>query len=151
MAEVARVLVTGGLFLASSHGPGPDHPIKAIVDDVAREHGWRPPGWYAPLKRDVGDVVARPDALVDIAERAGFASARATVHEVELAELDPIALVTYRLGMGTLAAFTTELDPAARVTVVAEAVARLGPDPEPFRASVTTLRATTPATPRRPG
>jgi ubiquinone/menaquinone biosynthesis C-methylase UbiE len=141
LREANRVLRPGGVLLASTFAAGPDHAAKAVVDATAADLGWRPPPWYQHFKAVLADRVADPDAVAAMARRAGFARADATVNVVDVGRLDPVALVEYRLGMGSLAEFAAELPAADRAALVARAVERLGPEPDPLRPEVLLLSA----------
>jgi ubiquinone/menaquinone biosynthesis C-methylase UbiE len=150
LREVCRVLRPRGLLLASSFAAGPEHAVKGVVDEQAVEMGWRPPPWYLHLKNGLARQVADPDAVAAMARSAGFSSAEATIDVVDLAGLDPTALVEYRLGMGSLAEFAGTLSPDQRAGLVVRAVDRLGPRPEPLRPAVLMLRAFAPGAPSPP-
>jgi SAM-dependent methyltransferase len=151
LREAHRVLRPGGLLLASTFAAGPDHAVKAVVDELSAELGWRPPPWYRHFKAVLGLRVADPGPVAAITRAAGFARADATVRIVDLGQLDPVTLVEYRLGMGSLAEFAGGLPAAERAALVARAAERIGPRPGPLRPAVMVLSAVTPGGPTRRG
>jgi ubiquinone/menaquinone biosynthesis C-methylase UbiE len=141
LAEARRVLARGGVMLASTFGTGPDHPVKAAVEAAAGRHGWSPPAWYARLKAEAGDPLAGADRFAGLAERAGFGRVSAATTTFATGVDDARSMVEYRLGMPLLVGFASCLPAEERAAVVDEAVAGLGPDPEPLRPTVVVLEA----------
>jgi SAM-dependent methyltransferase len=151
LREANRVLRPGGVLLASTFATGPDHAVKAVVDELAADLGWRPPPWYRHFKAVLGNRVAEPGPVAAMTRAAGFARAEAVVRIVDVGHLDPVTLVEYRLGMGSLAEFAGGLPAADRAALVARAAERIGPRPEPLRPAMMTLRAVTAGGPTRRG
>jgi ubiquinone/menaquinone biosynthesis C-methylase UbiE len=141
LAEVLRVLRPGGVLLASTFGVGPEHPVKAVVEEVARRHGWSPPDWYDRLKAEAGDPLADPDRFAALARRAGFRRASAATRTFATGADDARQMVEYRLGMPVLAGFASTLPAGERSVLLAEAVTALAPDPPPLRFPVVVLEA----------
>jgi SAM-dependent methyltransferase len=144
IGEVWRVLAPGGRFLATTFADGPEHPVKAAVDEAARARGWHPPAWYERFKCDLAGRVADASEVRAMARRAGFVRVEAVSRPVDLGTVAPERLVEYRLGMASLAGFAAELTPPERASLVADAVARMGPAPEPLRPVVVFLSAVAP-------
>jgi SAM-dependent methyltransferase len=130
LAEAARVTRPGGVVLASAYADDDDHPVKAAVDGAATAAGWRPEPWTAALRVDAVPRLATVARADEAARAAGLA---ADVVKVERAfpELGPADLVSWRLGMATVAPFLAGLDPDTRRGVAADALERLG-DPPPL-------------------
>jgi ubiquinone/menaquinone biosynthesis C-methylase UbiE len=151
LAEAGRVLAPGGVLSASTFAAGPEHPVKAVVDEVAADMGWQVPEWYEHLKSERIERVADAAVVAGMARDAGFATVEATVRTVDVGPFDAATLVGYRLGMGSLAGFANDLEPPERARLVAAACDRLGDPPPPLRPAVLILRAVAPAGPPPPG
>jgi ubiquinone/menaquinone biosynthesis C-methylase UbiE len=149
--EARRVLVPDGRFLASTFAAGPDHPVKAAVDEAAYDRGWRAPEWYERFKHDLAERVADPAVVAAMAREAGFAAVVAAARPVDLGPVPSAALVEYRLGMASLAEFAARLTPAEREDLVTDAVARMGSTVPPLRPAVAFVSAIAPSGPRRRG
>jgi ubiquinone/menaquinone biosynthesis C-methylase UbiE len=104
--RVAPVLLSGSFDDAWTH------PAKAAVDEVLQRAGYRPPDWYAVLKR-AGQLDSRP-ALMRLAREAGYSQAEVVRVEVDTGVRSPADLADWRLGMAQVAAFVGSLAPATR-------------------------------------
>ena len=71
--------------------------------------GYRPPSWYDWLKNETEPVVADPRAMADVAARAGFADVRLNTLTVPTGLASAAELVSWRLGMATVAPFLARL------------------------------------------
>ena len=60
----------------------------------------------------------------------------ATIRRVDLPEIDPAAMVGWRMGMAQVAPFLAEAGPGVRRRVARRALAALGPNPPPVRRSI---------------
>lgn len=125
LAECRRVARPGSPVLASSYSSDDGHPVKGVVDEVARTAGWRAPAWYEELRAEVFPRLATVDRAVAVCREAGLA---AEVDHVEVAfpEIGPEALVAWRFGMAHLAPFMAGLPPAQRQALAVAAREQLG-------------------------
>jgi ubiquinone/menaquinone biosynthesis C-methylase UbiE len=141
VAEARRILRPGGTLLASAFPATPDpHPVRACVEGVLIEHGFRPPSWYRRLKEAGERRVETPEALAGLGRDAGFGvQVRDMVVDTDITA--PDALVDYRLGMAQHAEFLASLDAAARRALRAAAIARLGDAPPPLSLGLLVLVA----------
>ncbi|HET7350248.1 MAG TPA: methyltransferase domain-containing protein [Marmoricola sp.] len=98
---------------ASAFDPSWGHPAKAAVDEVMGEFGFRTPDWYVELKSHESDV-EDPDALADLARRAGYDEVEVARVDVETGVATPEAMVDWRWGMAHLAPFVASLGPERR-------------------------------------
>lgn len=118
LAEFHRVATA---IVATTFAAADPHPAKAAVDQVAWNHGWRPPTWYLRLKQDVAPETEDADRLATIAAEAGCGDVQVVVRSVSTGIQAPNDLAAWRLGMAHLAPFLAGLTPAERDVVVAEA------------------------------
>lgn len=129
-AAVVELRRVAAALLATIFAPGWDHPAKAAVDAVMGRHGFVVPEWYAEFKAAGAGGDPGPAELEALAERAGYASARAVVVEVDTGFGTPGDLVDWRFGMAHLAPWVASLEPtalAAARTDAEEAVTGLPP------------------------
>src|SRR5207245_409492 len=115
------------------------------VEEAARRRGWEVPAWYVDLKQRSEPLTSTPEALAGVARRAGLVDVSVSEEAVDVGLADPARLVAWRLGMPFLAPFADALPEDERQGLVAEAVAALGPSPEPYRPRVLVLSGTVPA------
>ena len=120
IAEMGRVTAPGGPVVIGSFAPGPQHPVKAAVEQAAAAHGWTPPPWYRRMKEETEPLVQDERFLRESATRAGFADVRVFDVDVDTGVADVDDLTGWRLGMPHYSAFTSELAPAAREALVAD-------------------------------
>jgi SAM-dependent methyltransferase len=132
LREAARVTRAGGAVVVSVFGPADKHPAKDVVQDALDRRGWTPPGWYVDMKARVEPVVADPVSLLGLADAAGLDAARAELIDVDLGCRTARQLVRWRLGMAQVAEFLEDLGPAGAAQLQDEAVALLGPAPDPL-------------------
>lgn len=125
LAEAARVVAPGGAVLASANAADDDHPVRAAVDAAAAEAGWRPDPWAKDLRATSMPQLATVQRAVAAAEQAGL-DAEGHVIDVPFPHLDGEDLVTWRLGMATLAPFMAGLPAARRRALERRALELLG-------------------------
>ena len=125
LVECRRVARPGSPVLVSSYASDDDHPVKAVVDRVARAAGWEPPPWYSRLRADVFPRLATVDRAAAVCRQAGLA-AEVDLVEIPFPELGPDALVAWRFGMAHLAPFMAGQRPAERHALAAAARDQLG-------------------------
>jgi SAM-dependent methyltransferase len=143
LAEAARVTAAGGPVLAAVFALAPRHPSKVAVDGLAAALGWQPPPWYTHLKDHLEPGTASAERLAGLGRSVpGLAGVDVVERVVDAGLITADALVAWRLGMPQLAPFVAGLAPAAHRSLVADAVAAIGPDPEPLRPAILVLRAT---------
>jgi ubiquinone/menaquinone biosynthesis C-methylase UbiE len=139
--EIARVLRPDGVLLVSSYGSANPHAVKRAVDGAAAALGYEPPAWHDALKQTTEPQVGSIDALTSLAHAAGLGEVEVVHEAVDVGLDDPAALVAWRLGMPNLVPFLATLTDAQRSRLTADALAALGPDPEPYRPEVLFLTA----------
>lgn len=125
LREMGRVTRRGGRAVATAYAAVDDHPVKAAVHDAAGELGWQPQEWMRDLRNRAMPLLA----TIDGAQRVLAASdVTGVVEERSLAlpDLDPIALIEWRLGMADMTPFVATLDPPGRVALRSCALQRLG-------------------------
>ena len=132
LADAARVLAPGGGLAASAYSVDDTHPVKSVVEGVLTERGWAPAGWYEHVRSDTVPLLATTDRAHAAADEAGLVGSEARRLDVPFPHLTPIELVEWRLGMAATAPFVAGLTASDRAAVVADALDRLGPDPEPL-------------------
>jgi SAM-dependent methyltransferase len=126
--EAARVLRHGGVLLASTYAADDDHPAKSAVEQALRELGWEAPAWYSGMKAAMaswGTVEAATAAI----ERGGMTPELVERREVSFADLTPLDLVAWRMGMAQTAPFVARLGEHERAAVFERARALLGANP----------------------
>lgn len=123
LRECDRVVASGGRVTVAAYAADDDHPVKHVVEEVLRGHGWRPPPWYLEVKASAMPRLATVERAEDVARAAGVDGAARRI-EVAIPDLTPRELVRWRLGMAQVAA-TFRGTPA----IEDECVARLGAPP----------------------
>ena len=144
LADAARVLVAGGVLLASAYADDDTHPVKEVVEGVLSERGWTTDEWYTRFKRETVPLLATPERAEAAATQAGLTGATAERLEVPFADLGPRDLVEWRLGMAPVAPFVARLTAAERDELVADAIDGLGPKPPPLVRRIVVLTWTSP-------
>ncbi len=114
LRELARVTRPGGPVIATALRARDPHPVKAVVDGVLTQSGYRPPQWYLRLKH-TGEVrVGEAGALARLAAGAGLSDVRVQECAASLTGLDVDTVAAWRLGMAHVAPFVAALPAAAR-------------------------------------
>lgn len=131
--EAQRVVRPGGVVLVSTFAAQPPHPAKAIVDAIVTEHGYVPPAWHLAVKQKIEPLTASADRLAAFAERAGLVEIEAVERAIDVGLDTAESLAAWRLGMANLASFLESLSDEQRRSLWNDAIAALGPDPEPNR------------------
>jgi hypothetical protein len=143
LAELSRVTRLDGTVVATAFLAGAQHPVKAAIDAVLDADGYRPPAWYAEMKRAGEGRVGTAGALRELAAEAGLLDPVVDTVQVHVSELGVAALVAWRLGMAHVVPYLNGLDEAHRhrlTTRAAEAVADAGLG-EPIPIPMLVLRA----------
>lgn len=130
--EMVRVTRHGGDVLASSFREGPQHPVKAIVDESLARYGFTTPDWHVALKEEREPLTATAAALRAVARSAGCTEFDVVECAVDSGLRTAEELVDLRLGMASSAPFFERLDAASQADARSGAIAALGPAPEPF-------------------
>jgi ubiquinone/menaquinone biosynthesis C-methylase UbiE len=131
VAELGRVTRPGGVVIATTFGAD-DHPIKPTVDAVLFRYGFVLPDWYIELKTHRMPLIATPQALHTVGERAGLVDAQVDSVDVDLSDLPWEAAVAYRLGLAHIASFLDGFEATPRAEIEADVLAAVRPLP-PFR------------------
>ena len=139
LAELGRVITSGGVVLASVFAAGPSHPSKDAIDAVAVQYGYRPAPWYQRMKGTYEAQVSNAEGLAGFATTAGLSEVLVELVQVR-PPMSPSDLVSWRLGMAHLAPFVASLpaDRAHEVTTAAEAAVTCMP---PLDLAILTLVA----------
>jgi len=145
LAEMARIVRAGGAVIASTWASVRSDPVKAAIADVLRSWGWRPPAWYASMKAAVEPISGDPQRLTDAAEEIGLVHVHASVVEAELDDLDPPAVVAYRLALPQIAPWVAGLGEPATSQLVRQACSAVFPHAPGWRPSLIHLTARVPA------
>ena len=138
LAEAARVVHPGGVVLASAYATDDVHPVKAIVEEVLREHGWVAEAWHGRMRTDRVPQLATEDGCRRALSAAGLQGVVESVR-VAMPELSPRELVEWRLGMAQHAHFVAALSDDDRLDLADAAVTRLGRRVPPLVRSVMVL------------
>lgn len=138
--EAARVCRPGSPILAAAYAADDHHPVKAAADQAMAEAGWVVDPWYTELRARAVPLLATADGMLTAARTAGLAP-RAGEVTVDLPDLTPDDLVTWRLGMAQSAPFLATLAPDARIRIHARARHLLGPTPPRLQRSIVVLTA----------
>jgi SAM-dependent methyltransferase len=141
LVELARVVRPGGALLASVYANTSRSPSRDIVDDVARAHGWSPPGWYLELKETATPLLGSVGSMTRAAIAAGLVDVSVEEVDVDVGVTDPRRLVDYRFGQAQFAEWVAALRPRAQTEVRAAAVDAVGRAMEPYRPRVVFLGA----------
>jgi len=113
LADAARVVVDGGVVLASAYAADDTHPVKEAVDRAAAEAGWVAEPWISDMRARSVPLLSTLDGARAACATAGL---RAEVRQIDVPfpELGATDLVTWRLGMAQVAPFVATLPPTAR-------------------------------------
>jgi hypothetical protein len=132
------VVRPGGPLLAASYAADDSHPVKQAVQGALSDAGWSPPPWYVHLLREVSPTLATVESCRAVIDEVGFDG---SVHALRIPfpDLAPDDLVGWRLGMAQHAPFFDALPEATRMTVVRDALDRLGPSTTPLVRSILTI------------
>lgn len=137
--EAARVGTRGAPVLVAAYAADDDHPAKQAVDAAAAAEGWQADAWYGALRAEVSAHLATVAGMRAAAAVDGL-EGDAVVRRVDLPDLDPEAMVGWRMGMAQLAPFLAAAGPDVRRRVARGALERLGPHPPPVRRSIVVYR-----------
>jgi ubiquinone/menaquinone biosynthesis C-methylase UbiE len=140
LREARRVTRAGGAVLASSYAHDDAHPAKQAVEEAAGALGWTAPAWYRAVRADAVPRLATVEGMEAAARRAGLVP-HVTAVRFPFPDFGAADLVAWRVGMAQLAPFVEGLPPDARTQLVADAVARLGPDHPPLVRSILVMVA----------
>jgi ubiquinone/menaquinone biosynthesis C-methylase UbiE len=145
LAEMRRVVRARGRVIASVFGEADGRVSKDVIDDVARDFGFRPPDWYVRLKTRTEPRSNTPDLLRSCAESAGLDDITVADVTVDSGLATPEAITAYRIGLAHLAPFVTSLSPARRAAFIETAVAAVRTRGQAVRPRVLVLSSRVPA------
>lgn len=132
LREMARGTRPGGAIVAASYAADDHHPVKAVVSELLRTHGWRAEPWYQEMQRTIVPLLATGPRFLAAAQAVGL-SGRVEHVRVPFPALTPRDLVEWRLGMAQHAPFVAGLPRPARDALVAAAIAELADVPPLIR------------------
>jgi SAM-dependent methyltransferase len=141
LGALARVVRPGGAVLATVFANAAQSENRDAVDDVARAHGWSPPGWYLDLKENATPLLGCAASMTRAAVAAGLVDTDVDEEDVDVGVTDPRALVEYRFGQAQFAPWIAALDPSAQSVARAAAIDAVGSAMEPYRPRVVFLSA----------
>ena len=125
LREMGRVARPGGHVVATAYAAADDHPVKAAVHEAAGEIGWQPQEWMLNLRGRAMPLLATIDGARCELAASGMKGA-VDERSLTLPELDPLALIAWRLGMADIAPFVATLTPERRAELSGRALQRLG-------------------------
>lgn len=141
IAELARVTLPGGAFLATVYSNASRSAVRDRVDEVAKAAGWQVPGWYIEAKAEVVPLLGSAEAMAAAAGNAGLTDISVEERPVDVGVTEPERLVDYRFGQAHYAAWLDEIGPEVGGEVRRRAVEAIRPIMEPYRPIVVFLRA----------
>lgn len=129
LCEAARVVRPGGPVLVSAYAADDHHPVKAAVEAAAAELGWQPERWVGAMREAAIPLLATVEGALAVTGRTPLTAAGAEAVAVDFSDLEPAALVEWRLGMAQMAPFVGGLSEDARARLASRAAALLGDAP----------------------
>jgi ubiquinone/menaquinone biosynthesis C-methylase UbiE len=141
LAELARVVRSGGAVMASTWSVERPDPVKTAIDGVLVAWGWEPPGWYTRMKTEVDPVSGHPRPLEDAAAEAGLVEARSRVVDEDVGVRDPGDVVAFRLAMPHIAPWFGQLDGRSGSELIRRLRIAAAPSVPGWRPSVIQLTA----------
>lgn len=121
--EMRRVIRPRGRVIATVFGEADARASKDVIDEVAREFGYRPPDWYVQLKTRTEPRSNTPGLLRACAEAADLDDIEVADITVDSGLATPEAITAYRTGLAHLAPFVASLPAARRTEFIRRAVA----------------------------
>ena len=137
VAELARVCRPSGRVIATTFG-AEDHPVKPAVDAVLTDYGFVPPDWYRTLKNDLIPKLGTSAAFTEVGRSGGLVDVTVRLVDVDLSDLPPAIVVSYRLGLAHIAPFVQGMDPQTAASLQRDAVTAISSLP-PLRLSMLVL------------
>jgi SAM-dependent methyltransferase len=144
LAELKRVTRPGGAILAGVFGNASRNRARDLIDDTARNEGWRVPGWYLELKAEATPILGTAAEMARSATEAGLRVAVVDEREVDVGVTEPEQLVDYRLGQAHFATWLTRIGPERTDEVRRHAIEAIRPIMCPYRPIVVFLAAVIP-------
>jgi ubiquinone/menaquinone biosynthesis C-methylase UbiE len=145
LREMRRVVRTRGWVIAAVFGEAAASASKDAVDDVARDFGYQPPGWYVQLKTRTEPRSNTPTRLARCAEMAGLDDIEIRDVVVDPGIDTPEAIAAYRAGLAHMAPFVASLSDSTRAEFVEHAVAAVRKRGQAVRPRVLVLSSRVPA------
>jgi SAM-dependent methyltransferase len=143
LAELARVVRPGGAVLAAVYANSSRSNNRDTIDEIARTHGWAPPGWYAELKATATPILGASTPMSAAAATVALVDIEVAEEPVDVGLTEPEALVDYRFGQAHFAEWLAELTLHERAAVRTAAVQAIERAMEPYRPRVVFLTART--------
>jgi SAM-dependent methyltransferase len=145
LSEMHRVVRPGGCVIACVFGEAPASASKDVVDEVARDFGFRPPHWYFQLKTGTEPRSNTPALLRRCAESAGLVDNHIADVIVDSGLETPESIAAYRTGLAHVAPFVASLPGPQRAAFIDRAVAAVRERGQPVRPRVLVLSSRVPA------
>jgi SAM-dependent methyltransferase len=145
LTDMHRVVRPGGRVIASVFGEAPSSASKDVVDEVARDFGYRPPQWYIRLKTGTEPRSNTPVLLRGCAESAGLEDIDVADVIVDSGLETAESIAAYRTGLAHVAPFVASLPGPLRAEFFDRAVAAVRERGQPVRPRVLVLSSRVPA------
>ncbi len=143
LAEIARVVRSGGAVLATVFANSSHDASRDAIDEVARARGWVPPDWYTELKTTTAARVGACGPMTDIAATAALVDVEVDEAPVDVGLTEPEALVAYRFGQAQFTRWLAQLGVDERVDARTAAVRAIGDGMQPYEPRVVFLSGRT--------
>ena len=145
LTEMCRVVRPCGLVIASVFGEAPASAAKDVIETVAREFGFIPPGWYLRLKTRTEPRSNTPALLHACAASAGLEDIDVADLTVDSGLETPESIAAYRTGLAHIAPFVASLPAPRRTEFIERAVAAVRERGQPLRPRILVLSSRVPA------
>jgi SAM-dependent methyltransferase len=144
VGELARVVRSGGVVLASVYADTSDNGPRDVVDEAARRAGFTEPGWYRELRTERAPQVGTPDKLAAAAAQAGLLVHECVAEHLDVGVETAEDVVRYRFGQAQYAPWFAGMSDDEAAVVRREAVDAVRPVMTPYRPLVILLAARKP-------
>jgi len=142
-AELVRVTRPGGAVLATVYSNASRSVVRDLLDEVAKQAGWRVPDWYLETKASAVPLLGSAPAMEAAARAAGLCGVSVEERPVDVGVTEPEQLVTYRYGQAHFAAWLDDIGPERTRALHRAAAEAIRPVMEPYRPIVVFLAAVT--------
>lgn len=144
MVDLARTVVPGGAFLATTYSNESRSTARDRIDEVAISFGWDVPDWYVAMKASIIPILGSATAMAAAAVAAGLVAVRVEERAIDVGVHRAEQLVRYRFGQAQFADFVNSLDAEANAAVRSAATEAIESIMEPYAPIVVFLSAIVP-------